>query len=100
MRLVFAGTPQVAADTLAHLLDRGRHEVVAVLTRPDAPKGRSGRPVPSPTAALAPGTRIEVRPARAGDPDRPAAGRARPRLLLPWSPTAGSSRGRCSIGPG
>lgn len=70
MRLVFAGTPQVAADTLAHLLDRGRHEVVAVLTRPDAPKGRSGRPVPSPTAALALERGIEVlRPARAGDPD-------------------------------
>jgi methionyl-tRNA formyltransferase len=70
MRLVFAGTPQVAADTLAHLLDHGGHEVVAVLTRPDAPRGRSGRPVPSPTAELALAQGIEVlRPARAGDPE-------------------------------
>ena len=70
MRLVFAGTPQVAADTLAHLLDRGGHEVVAVLTRPDAPKGRSSRPVPSPVAELALDRGIEVlRPSRAGDPE-------------------------------
>lgn len=70
MRLVFAGTPQVAADTLAHLLDRGRHDVVAVLTKPDAPKGRSSRPVPSPVAELALERGIEVlRPRRASDPD-------------------------------
>lgn len=70
MRLVFAGTPQVAADTLAHLLDRGGHEVAAVLTRPDAPQGRSSRPVPSPVAQLASERGIEVlRPARAGDPE-------------------------------
>ena len=70
MRLVFAGTPQVAADTLAHLLERGRHEVAAVLTRPDAPKGRSSRLVPSPVAELALDQGIEVlRPARAGDPE-------------------------------
>lgn len=70
MRLVFAGTPQVAADTLAHLLDHGGHEVVAVLTRPDAPKGRSSRPVPSPVAELALDRGIEVlRPSRAGDPE-------------------------------
>ncbi len=69
MRLVFAGTPQVAADTLTHLLDHGGHEVVAVLTRPDAPQGRSKRPVPSPVAALAQERGIEVlRPARAADP--------------------------------
>jgi len=69
MRLVFAGTPPVAADTLAHLLaDRG-HEVVAVLTRPDAPQGRSSRRVPSPVAQLAAEHGIEVlRPARASDP--------------------------------
>ncbi len=70
MRLVFAGTPQVAADTLAHLLDHSGHEVVAVLTRPDAPKGRSSRLVPSPTAELALDRGIEVlRPARSGDPE-------------------------------
>ncbi|MFT4110341.1 methionyl-tRNA formyltransferase [Propionicimonas sp.] len=70
MRLVFAGTPQVAADTLLQLLDRGRHDVVAVLTRPDAPQGRSARPVPSPVATVALDRGIEVlRPVRPGDPD-------------------------------
>lgn len=70
MRLVFAGTPQVAADTLAAVLDDGGHEVAAVLTRPDAPQGRSSRPVPSPAAELAGRLGIEVlRPARARDPE-------------------------------
>ncbi len=53
MRLVFAGTPAVAAATLEHLLDHTDHEVVAVLTRPDAARGRSRRPVPSPVGQLA-----------------------------------------------
>jgi methionyl-tRNA formyltransferase len=70
MRLVFAGTPLVAANTLARLLADDSHEVVAVLTRPDAPQGRSSRPVPSPVAQLAAEHGIEVlRPARASDPD-------------------------------
>jgi methionyl-tRNA formyltransferase len=69
MRLVFAGTPLVAANTLARLLADDGHEVVAVLTRPDAPQGRSSRPVPSPVAQLAAEHGIEVlRPARASDP--------------------------------
>ncbi len=70
MRLVFAGTPLVAANTLARLLADDGHEVVAVLTRPDAPQARSSRPVPSPVAQLAAEHGIEVlRPARASDPD-------------------------------
>ena len=39
MRLVFAGTPAVAVPSLEALL-ASRHEVVGVLTRPDAPAGR------------------------------------------------------------
>ena len=38
MRLVFAGTPQAAVPALDELL-ASRHEVVAVVTRPDAPAG-------------------------------------------------------------
>lgn len=69
MRLVFAGTPQVAAVTLSRLFESG-HEVVAVLTRPDAPQGRSSRLVPSPVAELALANGIELlRPARARDPE-------------------------------
>ena len=47
MRLLFAGTPDTAVPSLDALL-ASRHEVVAVLTRADAPAGRGRRLVPSP----------------------------------------------------
>ncbi|ORB28391.1 methionyl-tRNA formyltransferase [Mycolicibacterium parafortuitum] len=53
MRLVFAGTPEPALPSLRRLIDSPRHDVVAVLTRPDAAAGRRGRPAPSPVATLA-----------------------------------------------
>ncbi|XVS62501.1 methionyl-tRNA formyltransferase [Actinosynnema sp. CA-299493] len=69
MRLVFAGTPEVALPSLRALLESGRHEVVAVVTRPDAPAGRGRRVERSPVAALADERGIEVlAPAKAGDP--------------------------------
>ena len=69
MKLVFAGTPAPAVPALRALLDSGRHEVVAVVTRPDAQAGRGRRVVRSPVGALADSRGIEVlTPARAGDP--------------------------------
>ena len=59
MRLVFAGTPEVALPSLDALL-ASPHEVVAVLTRPDAPAGRGRRLQPSPVAARAAEAGIEV----------------------------------------
>ncbi len=53
MRIVFAGTPEPALPSLQRLLDSPHHEVVAVLTRPDAAAGRRGKPAPSPVAQLA-----------------------------------------------
>ncbi|CAM5485734.1 methionyl-tRNA formyltransferase [Streptomyces tanashiensis] len=50
MKLVFAGTPEVAVPALDALLASGRHEVAAVVTRPDAPAGRGRRLVASPVA--------------------------------------------------
>ncbi|MGN6338306.1 methionyl-tRNA formyltransferase [Mycobacterium sp.] len=50
MRLVFAGTPDPALPALRRLIDSPRHDVVAVLTRPDAAVGRRGKPEPSPVA--------------------------------------------------
>ncbi len=52
MRLVFAGTPAVAVPSLNALI-ASRHEVVAVLTRPDAPVGRGRRMSRSPVAVAA-----------------------------------------------
>ncbi len=53
MRIVFAGTPEPALPSLRRLIDSARHDVVAVLTRPDAAAGRRARPSPSPVAQLA-----------------------------------------------
>ncbi|MGX7829272.1 methionyl-tRNA formyltransferase [Actinokineospora sp. 24-640] len=70
MRLVFAGTPEVALPALRALIESGRHDVVAVVTRPDAPAGRGRGLVRSPVGALADEHGIEVlTPAKAGDPD-------------------------------
>ncbi|MEV5380410.1 methionyl-tRNA formyltransferase [Streptomyces nondiastaticus] len=70
MRLVFAGTPEVAVPALDALLASDRHEVVAVVTRPDAPAGRGRRLVASPVAERAEEAGIEVlKPARPRDPD-------------------------------
>lgn len=65
VRLVFAGTPEPALPALRRLLDSPRHEVIAVLTRPDAAVGRHGKPQPSPVAreALERGIPL-LRPAR------------------------------------
>ena len=69
MRLVFAGTPQAAVPALDALL-KSRHEVAAVLTRPDAPAGRGLHPGPSPVAQRAAEAGVEVlKPARPRDPD-------------------------------
>lgn len=53
MRIVFAGTPEPALPSLRRLIDSPQHDVVAVLTRPDAASGRRGKPSPSPVARLA-----------------------------------------------
>ena len=52
MRLVFAGTPEVALPSLRAIAD-SRHELVGVVTRPDAPSGRGRKLTPSPVATLA-----------------------------------------------
>ncbi|MFF5406201.1 methionyl-tRNA formyltransferase [Streptomyces misionensis] len=70
MKLVFAGTPEVAVPALDALLASGRHEVAAVVTRPDAPAGRGRRLVASPVAERAEEAGIEVlKPARPRDPE-------------------------------
>ncbi len=70
MRLVFAGTPEVAVPALDALLASDRHEVVAVFTRPDAPAGRGRRLVASPVAQRAEDAGIEVlKPAKPRDED-------------------------------
>jgi methionyl-tRNA formyltransferase len=69
LRLVFAGTPQTAVPALEALLG-SRHEVVAVVTRPDAPAGRGRHVEPSPVAQRAREAGLEVlAPAKVRDPE-------------------------------
>ncbi len=56
---MFAGTPETAIPTLEAIL-ASRHEVAAVLTRPDAPAGRGRTLLPSPVAEHAAAQGIEV----------------------------------------
>jgi methionyl-tRNA formyltransferase len=70
VRLVFAGTPEPALPSLKAFIESPRHEVVAVVTRPDAPAGRGRHLERSPVGALADEHGIEVlTPAKASDPD-------------------------------
>lgn len=65
VRLVFAGTPEPALPALRLLIESPRHDVIAVLTRPDAASGRRGKPEPSPIAREALDRGIPVlRPSR------------------------------------
>jgi methionyl-tRNA formyltransferase len=70
VRLVFAGTPEPALPALRRLIESPRHDVIAVLTRPDAAAGRRGKPEPSPVAREALDRGIPVlRPARPNSPE-------------------------------
>lgn len=70
MRLVFAGTPQVAVPTLQALLASDRHDVVAVVTRPDRPAGRGRQLATSAVKDVAHAAGIAVlQPQRPGEPE-------------------------------
>lgn len=69
MRLVFAGTPAVAVPALDAIAASG-HELLAVVTRPDAPAGRGRGLVRSPVGAWADEHGVEVlTPARPREPE-------------------------------
>jgi len=69
MRLIFAGTPQIAVPTLEALL-ASEHEVVAVITQPDArgKRGKTLHPSPVKTAALQHGLTV-LTPDQASAPE-------------------------------
>ena len=69
MRLVFAGTPAVTLPALDAIAASG-HELLAVVTRPDAPAGRGRRLVRSPAGAWAEEHGVEVlTPQRPREPE-------------------------------
>ncbi|QNQ90289.1 methionyl-tRNA formyltransferase [Corynebacterium poyangense] len=59
MRLVFAGTPEPAVVALERLM-ASEHEVVGVITRPDAPRGRGRKLYPSPVKEFASQHGLEI----------------------------------------
>ncbi len=76
MRVVFAGTPEVAVPAL-DAVARSSHDLVGVVTRPDAPAGRGRKLVASPVARRAEELGVPVlRPEHPRDPDFQAALRA------------------------
>ncbi|MEU6583807.1 methionyl-tRNA formyltransferase [Nocardia sp. NPDC046763] len=70
MRLVFAGTPEPAVPSLRRLIESSRHEVVGVVTRPDAVAGRGRKITRSPIGRLADEHGIPVfTPKRPSEPE-------------------------------
>ena len=73
MRVVFAGTPDVAVPAL-EAVAASRHELVGVVTRPDAQAGRGRRLVASPVGLRAEELGVPVlKPSHPRDPDFQAA---------------------------
>lgn len=69
MRVVFFGTPQFAATILEYLIAQSV-DIVAVVSRPDKPKGRSGQPQPTQVKEEASKHGIPVyQPRKASDPE-------------------------------
>ncbi|MFC7497272.1 MULTISPECIES: methionyl-tRNA formyltransferase [unclassified Nocardioides] len=69
MRVVFAGTPEVAVPALDAIAG-SKHDLVGVVTRPDAPAGRGRRLTPSPVAQRAEELGVPVlKPEHPRDPD-------------------------------
>ncbi len=58
-RIIFMGTPDFAVPSLNALI-RGPDRVVAVVSQPDRPKGRSRRPAPPPVKTVAAGHGLPV----------------------------------------
>ncbi len=65
-RIVFFGTPSFAAEILSYLLETS-HDIVAVVTQPDRPQGRSSQLVPSPVKQVA-SNLLCLQPEKASDP--------------------------------
>lgn len=53
MRIVFMGTPDFAVGTLQALVESGKHEIAAVITQPDRPKGRGQKMLLTPVKEYA-----------------------------------------------
>src|SRR5437764_945888 len=70
LKVVFMGTPELAATVLRQLAAHPEFGVVGIVTQPDRPKGRDLKLVESPVKKLALELKLPVlQPERARDPD-------------------------------
>ncbi|GAB23631.1 methionyl-tRNA formyltransferase [Gordonia polyisoprenivorans NBRC 16320 = JCM 10675] len=84
VRIVFAGTPEVAVPSLRRLVEGSEHDVVGVISRPDAVSGRGRKVHRAPVAELADTHGIPViTPRRLGEPEVAE-------TLQGWAPDAGA----------
>ena len=84
LRIIFMGTPELAATSLGAMLREPAFQIVAVVTQPDRPKGRDLKLQPSPVKQLAAGAGLPVlQPEKARDEKFVAELRAfRPDLIV------------------
>jgi len=69
MNVIFMGTPDFAVSTLEGLI-KSNHKIIAVVTRPDRPKGRGREILPSPVKVVAEANKIDVlQPEKVKEPD-------------------------------
>ena len=69
LRIAFFGTPEVAAPSLKALLE-SRHDVVAVVSQPDRPRGRGRKLLPSAVSQIAQDADLSLwRPESLGEPE-------------------------------
>lgn len=69
MRIVFMGTPEIAVPSLERLISDG-HDLCAVVTQPDRPKGRGKKLAFSPVKEAAMRHELEIlQPEKASQPD-------------------------------
>ena len=84
MRIVFMGTAELACPCLEAVARMPGHEVVAVITRPDRPKGRDLKPAPPPVKTVAERLGLPVQqPVKINEPSAiKAVQDARPDLII------------------
>ena len=88
MRVVFAGTPEVALPGL-RAIAASSHDLVGVVTRPDAPQGRGRKLVASPVAEVAEELGVPVlKPGTPRSPTSRSSSASWPPTAARWSPTA------------
>ena len=59
MKIVFMGTPDFAKESLEEIVNAG-HEILAVVTNPDKPKGRGMKMIPTPVKEYATQKNLKV----------------------------------------